>query len=327
MQNNVEIEIVAGDALSISCDVLVLKYAQDNYGLDGIVSDILINGGVEPGQIQPEPNGFRVVDSSQYIQGKKVIFIGVVSLYDFGYREIRDFSRRALSALAGCAPDTGRLVITLHGAGYGLDENEAFSAEIAGLVDGIQACDIPVSLEKITVIEKNVGRAQRLGKLLNELLPNGVITPELSGLKSSKEKLRAAGYDSNSKEHVFVAMPFKEEMDDTYHYGIQGAVQAAGFLCERADLSAFTGDVMQWVKDRISSATLVIADLTDSNPNVYLEVGYAWGRNIPVVLLVSDTSSLGFDVRGQRCLKYKRIKDLEEALTKELKILNPKYRN
>jgi hypothetical protein len=116
-------------------------------------------------------------------------------------------------------------------------------------------------------------------------------------------------------------MPFKEEMEDTYHYGIQGVVRDAGFLCERADLSSFTGDVMQWVRDKIKTAKLVIADLTDGNANVYLEVGYVWGCNVPTVLLIKDTNDLKFDVRGQRCLSYKKIKDLENSLLKELKEL------
>ncbi len=65
-------------------------------------------------------------------------------------------------------------------------------------------------------------------------------------------------------------MPFDESMDDLFHYGIQGAVKASGFLCERADFVSFTGDVMNWVKRRIEGATLVVADLSTSNPNVYL---------------------------------------------------------
>lgn len=81
---------------------------------------------------------------------------------------------------------------------------------------------------------------------------------------------------------------------------------------------------MEWVRDRIRTARLVIADLTEANPNVYLEVGYAWGCGIPTVLLVRDTKDLRFDVRTQRCLPYKRIKDLEESLTKELKDLKDK---
>jgi hypothetical protein len=137
----------------------------------------------------------------------------------------------------------------------------------------------------------------------------------------SIKRLQSAGYSSDEKAHVFVAMPFKEEMDDVYHYGIQQAVKAAGMLCERADLSSFAGDVIEWVRSRIRSAALVVADLTDANPNVYLEVGYAWGVGVPTVLVVRGADHLKFDVRGQRSLVYKRIKDLEELLTKELQQL------
>ena len=71
---------------------------------------------------------------------------------------------------------------------------------------------------------------------------------------------------------ILVAGFVSEEMDDVFHYGIQGAVNAAGFLCERADLSTFTGDVLEWVKNRIERASLVVADLSDANPNVYLDM-------------------------------------------------------
>ena len=100
------------------------------------------------------------------------------------------------------------------------------------------------------------------------------------------------------------------------------AVNAAGLLCERADLSTFTGDVMDWVKRRISSATLVVADLSTANPNVYLEVGYAWGCRVPTVLLARDAEDLKFDVKGQRCILYKSIKSLEDALGRELQALS-----
>jgi hypothetical protein len=159
---------------------------------------------------------------------------------------------------------------------------------------------------------------------LRDLLPDtGRLPKTIVDLSEARaERPRAAGYASSTKAHVFVAMPFKEEMDDVYHYGIQSAVRDAGFLCERADLAAFTGDVLTWVRDRIKSSSLLVADLSDGNPNVYLEVGYAWGCGVPTVLLTRDAASLQFDVRGQRCLVYKRIKDLEESLCKELKDLN-----
>ena len=118
-------------------------------------------------------------------------------------------------------------------------------------------------------------------------------------------------------------MPFAPEFDDHYHYGIQNAVHAAGLLCERADLAAFTGDVLSWVKRRIDSARLLIADLSTANPNVYLEVGYAWGRGVPTILVTRDVGELRFDTKGQRCLEYKNsIQTLEASLTRELRALN-----
>jgi hypothetical protein len=107
---------------------------------------------------------------------------------------------------------------------------------------------------------------------LSLLLPLEAISFDSEGLltditETTSERLRSAGYESNSKPNIFVAMPFDEKMDDVFHYGIQGAVNTAGFLCERADLSSFTGDIMEWVKKRIRSAQLVIADLTNANPN------------------------------------------------------------
>src|SRR5437660_1825449 len=100
-----------------------------------------------------------------------------------------------------------------------------------------------------------------------------------------------------------------------FNTGIQGPANATGYLCERADLASFTGDVIAWVKNRIGSASLVIADLTAANPNVYLEVGYAWGRGVRSVLIVAQGDELKFDVRSQRVLVFRSIRHLEELLT------------
>jgi len=120
------------------------------------------------------------------------------------------------------------------------------------------------------------------------------------------------------KPRVFVAMPFAPEMEDVFYYGIQNPVRQLGYICERVDQEAFTGDILDQVKMRIENAEIVIADLTSSNPNVYLEVGYAWGKGRPTVLVANKKDDLKFDVRGQRCLKYQTIKDLEKLLTTEL---------
>lgn len=236
------------------------------------------------------------------------------------------------------APTTKHLAMTIHGPGYGLDENEAALAQIAGYLHAIRMGEVPIDIERISIIEKNFERVQRLRRALDQ---NPLIASYATRLKSewgyrlivpqrlghsgtAISTIEIAGKESEAKPHVFVAMPFRKDMDDVFYYGIQGPIHAAGFLCERVDQEAFTGDILDRVKKRIETASLVIAELSGSNPNVYLEVGYAWGKDRPTILLVRDAKELRFDVQGQRCLSYERIKDLEELLTKELKGLKSK---
>jgi len=234
--------------------------------------------------------------------------------------------------LSSEVPECQHLAVTIHGAGYGLDEVEAFESEVAGFLDALNSGHYPSKLRQITVVEQSASRVRNLEATLARLLPEGLL-PVPGGLGQSilgektAERLRSVGYDSSSKPHIFVAMPFSKDMDDVYHYGIQGAVNSAGFLCERADFSTFTGDAMAWVRDRIAGAAVVIADLSGANPNVYLEVGYSWGCGRPTILLVRQPTELKFDVRTQRCLVYDRIQDLEKALQRELNNLAPTLRD
>ncbi|MEN6319197.1 MAG: hypothetical protein ABFD82_10640 [Syntrophaceae bacterium] len=326
MKQSIKISIENVDATKIKADVLTLKYAQERFGLDAFVYQRLLVAGVKESEMSPKPGEFSIVSSSYEIAAGKVLFLGTPRLRYLGYTEIRNLGRAILITLTKIISDIKSVIVTMHGVGYGLDEAESFESQIAGFIDAIKTGEVPETLECIIFAERNVRRVQRIKKILEILLPNGLIdfdknrniknvTPDTS------EKLRSVGHTSNSKKHVFVAMPFREEMEDLYDYGISSAVREAGFLCERADLSSFTGDVMQWVRERIRSASFVIADLSDSNPNVYLEVGYAWGSGVPTILLASETEKLKFDVRGQRCIVYKRIKDIEEKLRKEIKEL------
>jgi hypothetical protein len=83
-------------------------------------------------------------------------------------------------------------------------------------------------------------------------------------------------------------------------YGIQRPVRDLGFLCESVDQDVFTGDVLDRIKSQIEAASAVIAVLTGANPNVYLEVGYAWGKGQLTILLTDEGEDLRFDVRGRR---------------------------
>jgi hypothetical protein len=326
MATPISLTVETGDVLQTKSDVLVLKYAQALYGVDAAVVERLEAAGISLRSQLPRPGMFRLIPTQGALMATSVLFLGMPELWNFDYAAIREFGARALSSLSG-APQTRRVVLTVHGPNFGLDESESLRAEVAGLLDSIARSEYPESLEAVAIVERDAGRAKRLQDVLYTVLRGrqvearpGPTTSEV--LSATRRSLSDVGERSIEKPHLFAAMPFAKEFDDRFHYGIQRAAESAGFLCERADLSSFTGDVLNWVRNRIESAAFVVADLTTANPNVYLEVGYAWGRNIPTVLLVSNEQDLKFDVRSQRCLVYdSSIRRLEELLTSELKSL------
>ena len=59
--------------------------------------------------------------------------------------------------------------MTLHGTGFGLDETEAFEAEVAGIVEALDASEKPEGLRIISLIEQNKRRAIRMRRALKVL--------------------------------------------------------------------------------------------------------------------------------------------------------------
>lgn len=334
----INIQLKYADVREFHADILALKHAQGKYGVDRLISFDLNNNGVELKKISPNIGHSVLIKNTGTTNYKKILFIGVKDLDEFGYKEIKRFSSHVLDALSEDAPETEHLAMTIHGVGYGLDENEALLSQIAGLFESIQKGDFPKSLKEISIIDNSYDRVLRLQKVLDQYLQNEsqikkgdnnkVFTIELLSFEKEKSKNRidniiSAGEISNTKKHIFVAMPFKEDMNNTFYFGIQQPIHKNNFLCERIDQDTFTGDILNKIKNKIETASAIIADLTTQNPNVYLEVGYAWGIGKPTIFIIEENDSPRFDLQGQRHLKYNKenLFQLQEKLTNEIKLL------
>jgi hypothetical protein len=305
-----------------SSDLLVLKYAQASYGVDKAAVEVT---GIDASTL-PAAGDSVLIQKPSGLASRNLLFLGVESLAAFGYRSIREFSRRAIASAVAVSPPVREIAMTLHGTGYGLDEIEAFESEVAGIVEALDADEYPRSLQSVSIIERNSSRADRMRRTLAALLSSaesGRSTAELSEARGRQQLRRvdSVGYDSSARPHAFVAMPFAESFEDVFYYGISPPVRAAGLLCERIDQVAFTGDIIDHMRERIASSTVMVADLSDANPNVYLEVGYAWGVGIPCILICNRKTDLKFDLQGQRCLFYNTIKELEKSLSTQLTAL------
>ena len=298
--HGVELKVIQGDALRYSSDLLVLKYAQASYGVDKRAIDV---AGIDAATL-PALGENLLIQEPSGLAPRNLLLLGVQPIAAFDYRSIREFSRRAIVSAARLSLPVHEISMTMHGIGFGLDETEAFESEIAGIVEALDSGQYPQSLLAVSIIEKSHGRADRIRDSLVTLLSSDDAEKETAEPYAIKGKSRlrridSVGYDSAERPHAFAAVPFRKSYEDVFYYAIDPSIRAVGLLCEKMDEISFTGDIVDRMRKRIASSKVIVADLSGANPNVYLEVGYAWGVNVPCILVCNRKTDLAFDLRGQ----------------------------
>ena len=99
-------------------------------------------------------------------------------------------------------------------------------------------------------------------------------------------------------------MPFEEQFDEIYELFISEVLDEMGFDFRRADDIQSQQNILKDIVEGISISDLIIADLTNPNPNVYYELGLAHAFNKPVISLTQDISLLPFDLKSYRVIEY-----------------------
>jgi hypothetical protein len=116
-------------------------------------------------------------------------------------------------------------------------------------------------------------------------------------------------------------MPFRDRY--AFYTWIHKIVTDTGFACIRADdVHESEIDLRQNIHSTIEGAALIIADISDANPNVQYEVGYATACMKPVILIIEEEKPVPADLLGVNVIRYKDNKDghalLERALRDRL---------
>jgi tetratricopeptide (TPR) repeat protein len=116
------------------------------------------------------------------------------------------------------------------------------------------------------------------------------------------------------KLHAFVAMPFGVKPDSqgnpidfnrVYIELIKPALEMAGLQALRADEETRAGDIRTDMFQELLIADLMVADLTQDNPNVWYELGVRHAlRARGVVLICGGRSTTAFDLYTDRKLRY-----------------------
>jgi hypothetical protein len=138
-----------------------------------------------------------------------------------------------------------------------------------------------------------------------------------SAVSSWRNSVMKGNVKEQESETVFAAMPFAPKYEDTFFGAMVPAAKSVDAVCVRVDQEKFQGDVVKEIFQLITNARAMIVDVSEPNPNVFLEAGYGLALKVPIVQISSaPTQKLPFDIRNFRTIKY--VKGQTHKLVKPL---------
>lgn len=150
------------------------------------------------------------------------------------------------------------------------------------------------SMDSAGLIDRSGERARLIDVGRDEHVPGGGV------VVASPKKVAVA--DGTT---CFVMQPFGGHLGTYYESIFKPAIKQAGLTPVRADDDIFTtGKIMDQVWRGIRQATVLVAELTSKNPNVFYELGLAHALEKPVILVSSNQEDVPFDLRHIRAIFY-----------------------
>ena len=118
----------------------------------------------------------------------------------------------------------------------------------------------------------------------------------------------------------FIAMPFSPpRRTKIYEDYVKAPIEAnTPLTCRRVDDMTQSTQIMSDLWTLLLSCSVVIADLSDQNPNVFYELGLAHVLGKPVILIVEDVKDVPFDLRHVRTIVYGDSPRSWEQLSKSI---------
>ena len=96
----------------------------------------------------------------------------------------------------------------------------------------------------------------------------------------------------------------RKRSDQVLRHIIRPAAEECGYRAVRADEIDKPGIITSQVIQRVVGDSLVIADLTESNPNVFYELAIRHAIRKPLVQIIQKGKRIPFDVAGARTVHF-----------------------
>lgn len=98
--------------------------------------------------------------------------------------------------------------------------------------------------------------------------------------------------------------PTRERSDNVYKYLIAPVCEELGYRPVRVDHVNAVDNINETVITYLKTAPMVIADMTEHNPNAFYELGFRQARELPLVPIIKVGERLPFDVITTRTVFY-----------------------
>ncbi len=105
--------------------------------------------------------------------------------------------------------------------------------------------------------------------------------------------------------YLFILMPFTESWSQNVRDVIEQAARSvrqshANLTWDRADDFTDAGRITDQIMRAIERSDMIVADVTNSNPNVMFELGYADALAKPIIVLNQQVDTAPFDIKNWR---------------------------
>ncbi len=125
---------------------------------------------------------------------------------------------------------------------------------------------------------------------------------------------------------IFVAMPFREALDETFDT-IASVAECFDYGLTRTDREHTTGRIYPRIVGGIRNASLIIADVTYVTPNVYYELGFSEALEKDTIVIARTGTKLEFDLQDIPTIFYSNQVELKAKLCERVEGITGRKRS
>jgi hypothetical protein len=118
---------------------------------------------------------------------------------------------------------------------------------------------------------------------------------QYSSIKIDKSDLISGGPQQKISPRIFVAYRFKDPKSEAFRERLKVEIKNTDALNDIFLTDGHVPDGTHWpseIRKRVSTARLIVADVTSLSPEVVFECGLAWGFNKNIIPVVEDVKKL-----------------------------------